>query len=131
MSEFRALGKRVTEFQGFDTFEVDGEVTQIELTTDELTANCPVTGQPDFYELHVVFQPNRLAIETKTFKLYIHSFRNEEAFAEALAARIARDIKEATDCKHVHVLLKQQTRGGIRLSVTATIPNHSEPGVQS
>ena len=130
MSEFRALGKRVTEFEGFDTFEVDGEVSQIELVTDELTTQCPVTGQPDFYELQVIFQPDRLAIETKTFKLYIMSFRDEQAFAEALAARIARDIKAATDCKQVRVLLKQQTRGGIRLSVTAAIPSASEMGVE-
>ena len=29
----------------------------VEFTTDELTALCPITGQPDFYELKLSYRP--------------------------------------------------------------------------
>jgi 7-cyano-7-deazaguanine reductase len=29
----------------------------VEFTTNELTATCPITGQPDFYELKLSYRP--------------------------------------------------------------------------
>ena len=29
----------------------------VEFTTNELTATCPLTGQPDFYELKLIYRP--------------------------------------------------------------------------
>ncbi len=47
--EFVALGHAGSEhYAGLETFENPG-VTHVEMTSDELTAVCPITGQPDFY----------------------------------------------------------------------------------
>jgi len=47
-SEFVALGHAGSEhYAGLETFPNPG-VIEVELTSDELTAVCPVTGQPDY-----------------------------------------------------------------------------------
>ena len=50
--------------------------TVVEFTTNELTALCPITGQPDFYELTLTYRPNGSLIESKSLKLYLWSFRD-------------------------------------------------------
>jgi NADPH-dependent 7-cyano-7-deazaguanine reductase QueF len=45
--EFVALGHAGSEhYAGLETFPNPG-VTRVEMTSDELTAVCPITGQPD------------------------------------------------------------------------------------
>jgi 7-cyano-7-deazaguanine reductase len=43
----------------------------VEFTTSELTATCPITGQPDFYELRLSYRPQESLIESKSLKLYL------------------------------------------------------------
>src|SRR4028118_1153948 len=62
----------------------------VEFTTNELTAICPVTGQPDFYELKFSYRPRERLIESKAIKLYLWGFRARGAFAEDLAALTRR-----------------------------------------
>ncbi len=58
----------------------------VEFSTDELTAFCPVTGQPDFYALTLSYRPAERLLESKALKLYLWGFRDKGAFAEDLAA---------------------------------------------
>ncbi len=37
----------------------------VEFTTNELTALCPITGQPHFYELTLNYRPDESLIESK------------------------------------------------------------------
>ena len=47
--EFVALGHAGSDhYAGLETFENPG-VTRVEMTSDELTALCPFTCQPDMY----------------------------------------------------------------------------------
>ena len=49
-TEFVALGHAGSDhYAGLETFANPG-VAQVELTSDELTAVCPITGQPDLYQ---------------------------------------------------------------------------------
>ena len=93
----------------------------VEFTTNELTATCPITGQPDFYELKLSYRPKDSLIESKSLKLYLARFRNEGAFAEALAVRIKDDVAAALelDRSAVTVTLTQKPRGGITINATA------------
>ena len=46
-TDFVALGQPGSEhYAGLETFANPG-VSRVEMTSDELTAVCPVTGQPD------------------------------------------------------------------------------------
>jgi 7-cyano-7-deazaguanine reductase len=91
------------------------------MTSDELTAMCPVTGQPDLYVASIEYAPDELCLESKSLKLYLARFRNEGAFCEALAVRIRDDVAEALglDQSRVTVTLEQKARGGITITAIA------------
>ena len=120
-TDFVALGKPGSEaFAGIETFPNPG-VSHVDMTSDELTAICPVTGQPDLYVATIEYWPGPLCIESKSLKLYLSSFRNEGAFAEALAVKIRDDAAAALQlaADKVRVTLRQKARGGITITATA------------
>jgi 7-cyano-7-deazaguanine reductase len=121
MQEFVALGNAGSEhYAGLESFPNPG-VGHVELTSDELTAMCPITAQPDLYTATIEYRPGELCLESKSLKLYLARFRNEGAFCEALAVRIRADVAEALrlDVDAVRVTLRQKARGGITITATA------------
>lgn len=120
-AEYKALGKHVTIFEGFDTFPCPPGIGEVTMTSDEVTALCPVTGQPDWYIVSIEYKPNALCIESKSLKLYLQSFRNDGLFCEAFAARIAEDISEAIKPASCKVTVVQKPRGGVSITAVAAI----------
>lgn len=94
----------------------------VEFSTNELTAICPVTGQPDFYELHLSYRPGEKLLESKSLKLYLWGFRDKGIFAEDLAASLLKDLVSACGPGEMTVDLTQQVRGGLRIR---TVVRHS------
>ena len=120
-TEFVALGHAGSEhYAGLETFANPG-VSQVQMTSDELAAVCPITGQPDLYVASIEYSPKDLCLESKSLKLYLSSFRNEGHFCEALAVRIRDDVAEALSLAagDVRVTLRQKARGGITVSATS------------
>ncbi len=111
------LGRQVAveEYGGLDTFPIDRPV-RVKFTTNELQSLCPaVPGiQPDIYEASIEYTAITHAIESKSLKLWLVTFRDRRIFAEHLAIEmhdaIAALAPQVTD---VHIWLKQNTRGGI------------------
>jgi 7-cyano-7-deazaguanine reductase len=87
----------------------------VEFTTNELTALCPITGQPDFYELKLDYRPKGSLIESKSLKLYLWNFRDKGIFAEDLAATLLKDLVAACDPDEMTIDLTQQVRGGLQI----------------
>src|SRR5947199_8663683 len=87
----------------------------VEFSTDELTAICPVTGQPDFYELKLSYRPGQQLLESKAMKLYLWSFRDRGMFAEDMAATLLKDLVAACEPMEMTVELTQQVRGGLKM----------------
>lgn len=85
----------------------------------EYTALCPVTGQPDFGTIVVIYTPDRLCVELKSLKLYIWSFRDEGHFFEQVTNMILDDLVRATRPKQMTVVGKFNVRGGITSTVVA------------
>lgn len=94
----------------------------VEFTTNELTATCPITGQPDFYELELSYRPGELLIESKSLKLYMWGFRERGIFAEDLAATLLKDLVAACDPAEMTVDLIQQVRGGLQIRTVVRHP---------
>jgi 7-cyano-7-deazaguanine reductase len=120
-AEFVALGHAGSEhYAGLETFPNPG-VRHVEMTSDELSAMCPITDQPDFYVAAIEYQPDALCLESKSLKIYLSRFRNEGAFCEALAVKIRDDVAEALElaADKVTVRLTQKPRGGISIVATA------------
>jgi 7-cyano-7-deazaguanine reductase len=120
-TDFVALGQPGSDaYAGLETFENPG-VSHVEMTSDEVTAVCPITGQPDLYVATIEFWPQALCLESKSLKLYLSSFRNEGVFCEALAVKMRDDVAQALELPgdKVRVTLEQKARGGITITATA------------
>jgi 7-cyano-7-deazaguanine reductase len=119
--ELVALGHAGSaHYAGLESFPNPG-VTEVQLTSDELVAVCPITAQPDFYTASIEYRPGSLCLESKSLKLYLATFRNEGVFCEALAVRIRDDVAAALEltAADVRVALTQKARGGITITATA------------
>ena len=96
----------------------------VEFATNELTALCPITGQPDFYELTLTYRPKESLIESKSLKLYLWSFRDRGIFAEDLAATLLKDLVAACEPDEMTVDLTQQVRGGLQIQTVVRHPGN-------
>ena len=118
--DLHALGRAGSDhYVGLETFPNPG-VARVEMTSDELTAVCPITGQPDLYTLTLAYEPAGSCLESKSLKLYLARFRDEGHFCEALAVRIRDDAAAALGlaADRIHVTLRQKARGGITISAS-------------
>jgi len=95
----------------------------VEFSTDELTAICPVTGQPDFYELKLNYRPGTRLLESKAMKLYLWGFRDRGMFAEDMAATLLKDFVAACDPAEITVDLTQKVRGGLEIRTVVRHPS--------
>mgnify|MGYP006136990977 FL=1 len=96
----------------------------IHMEIPEFTCLCPKTGQPDFATLILDYIPDKECIELKSLKLYIWSYRNENAFHEAVTNYILDDIVAAIKPKYMLLTAKFYVRGGIFTNVVA---EHRKP----
>jgi 7-cyano-7-deazaguanine reductase len=120
-TEFVALGSPGSDaYAGLETFPNPG-VSRVEMTSDELTAVCPITGQPDFYTATIEFDPQDRCLESKSLKLYLMGYRDQGHFCEALAVKIRDDVAEALELpvERVRVKLVQKARGGITITASS------------
>ena len=118
------LGRQVDEdeYGRLDTFPVDRPV-RVVFTTEELQALCPaVEGiQPDIYKATISYTAVTQAIESKSLKLWLTTYRDKRIFAEHLAGEMADHIAALGDAvTDIEVTLSQNVRGGIATDVTAT-----------
>lgn len=92
----------------------------VEHVADPFTSVCPRTGHPDFGTVSVRYGPDRLCVELKSLKLYLHDYRGEGIFYEAVTNRICADLAAAMDPRWLVVVTEWRERGGIRSRITAT-----------
>lgn len=82
----------------------------------EFTSLCPKTGQPDFGRIVVRYWPRDCCIESKSWKLYLGSYRNESSFHEECVSQIMRDLVSAADPWRCEVEGQFTPRGGISIN---------------
>jgi len=114
--EAPAIGQKVSDRGGaLDVFNAPERHYETVYESDEVTANCPITSAPDWYTVKIVVgAESELLIESKSLKLYLHSFRDKGIFAEAFAALIADDCAKAIKAP-VYCEVTQKPRGGITI----------------
>lgn len=112
---FETLGNKVTEFKKLETFPTPPGIHQVEMISDEVTAVCPVTGQPDWYVVSITYSPQKRCVESKSLKLYLQNFRNTGHFCEKFAQIICDDLYEVLKPRRIQVQVKQKSRGGISI----------------
>lgn len=93
------------------------ELYLVRVTAPEFTTLCPVTGQPDFAHLVVDYVPAARLVESKSFKLYLASFRNHRGFHEACTLAVAAKIRAAAKPQWLRIAGYWYPRGGIPIDV--------------
>jgi len=91
----------------------------VRLESSEFTCMCPLTGQPDFATIHVDYIPDQKIVESKSFKLYLWSYRNEGVFHEHVTNVILDDLVAALDPHWIKVTGEFAVRGGVGIKVEA------------
>jgi len=83
----------------------------------EFTSLCPKTGQPDFAHLVLDYVPRSWIVESKSLKLFLHSFRNHGAFHEDCTLAIANRVMEAIEPSWLRIGGYWYPRGGMPIDV--------------
>ena len=99
----------------------------VKFNCPEFTALCPITGQPDFAEIVISYIPDVKMVESKSLKLYLHSFRNHGSFHEDCVNTILKDLRKLMDPKYIEVTGLFVPRGGISIHPYA---NWGRPGTK-
>jgi 7-cyano-7-deazaguanine reductase len=102
----------------------------IRLTAPEFTSICPITGQPDFATIIVDYVPGDRLVESKSFKLFLGSFRNHGAFHEDCTVYIHKRLEEGMRPRYLRIVGLWSARGGITIDVTletGSLPPNCHP----
>ncbi len=89
----------------------------VRFTAPEFTCLCPVTGQPDFAHFVIDYLPGKWLVESKSLKLYLHSYRNHGGFHEGTTLDIAKDLIAAIGPKWIRIGGYWYPRGGMPIDV--------------
>jgi 7-cyano-7-deazaguanine reductase len=99
----------------------------VQFNCPEFTTLCPITGQPDFAEIKIMYIPAKRMVESKSLKLYLFSFRNHGDFHEDCVNTIMKDLVKLMQPKYLEVVGLFTPRGGISIYPYA---NYGQPGTR-
>ena len=99
----------------------------VQFNCPEFTSLCPITGQPDFAEIKIMYLPDKKMVESKSLKLYLFSFRNHGDFHEDCVNIIMKDLIKLMEPKYIEVIGLFLPRGGISIYPYA---NYGKPGTK-
>ena len=89
----------------------------IRIDSSEFTCLCPLTGQPDFADIHIEYIADNHCVELKALKNYFWSYRNEGAFHEAVTNKILDDLVDAMNPRFIRLKAVFNVRGGVYTNV--------------
>lgn len=89
----------------------------ITLRTNEFTSLGPVNAQPDFATLIIQYIPAKVILESKSLKLYLQAYRDQETFYEHLVNVILDDLVSVLKPRWCKVTAEFASRGGIAMTV--------------
>ncbi len=99
----------------------------VQFNCPEFTTLCPITGQPDFAEVKILYIPDRRMVESKSLKLYLFSFRNHGDFHEDCINTILDDLVRLMNPRYIEVKGIFVPRGGISIHPYV---NYGRPGTR-
>lgn len=86
----------------------------VSLENREFTCVCPKTGLPDFANVTIQYKPDKWCAELKSFKMYMHFYRDIGIFHEHVVNKILDDFVKACKPRWVYIKGEFNIRGGIK-----------------
>ncbi|MBI3618909.1 NADPH-dependent 7-cyano-7-deazaguanine reductase QueF [Candidatus Peregrinibacteria bacterium] len=128
LQKLTKLGKKASASRTLEVFP-NHEPGKIEVTLrcTEFTCICPLTKQPDFATIEIVYRPNKFVVESKSMKLYLETFRTVGVFHEHLAVDIGKDFVKFVKPLTVDVTVHFNVRGGIAIDAKYHYDQDEEP----
>ena len=83
----------------------------------EFTTLCPITGQADYAHFVIDYVPDQYLVESKSFKLFMSSFRNQGIFHEDCTLQIAKRLIKALSPQWLRIGGYWFPRGGIPIDI--------------
>jgi len=102
-----------------------GEIVDEHLSSALLKSNCPVTGQPDWASLHIVYRGPR--IDRAALLRYLVSFRDHAEFHEQCVERVFVDLLARCRPETLSVEARYTRRGGLDINPWRATPGHAPP----
>ena len=95
-------------------FKFKSKSQYIKIYTKEFIAVCPFSGLPDVAKVKIEYYPKGgLAIELKSLKYYLISFKNVGIYQEEVTKRIHNDLLNILKTKKIKITTKYNVRGGL------------------
>ena len=110
--DFTAFKSDAGQLQGD---EATTELREIRLKSNLLRSNCRVTNQPDWGDIYIYIQGNKLPLADSVAK-YIVSHRTVSHFHEEICEMVFKHLQEAFDPEHLMVACLYTRRGGIDIN---------------
>lgn len=98
-------------------FRHQGRDTLVTFRCTEFTCFCPLTGQPDYATIEINYIPGLRALESKSLRNYLWSYRETGVFHEDLANILLDELFAFLDPKWMKVSVHFNVRGGIAIDV--------------
>ena len=124
VSGLSMLGSQVESPASPETAELEkvpaghaGTLYTVRFVCPEFTSMCPMTGQPDFAHIVIDYIPDAWLVESKSLKLYLHSYRNHGAFHEDCTLDIAKRLVNLLEPKWLRIGAYWYPRGGIPIDI--------------
>ena len=123
LSRLTKLGHSAKAERSLEVFpnHAPGEL-EVTLNCVEFTCRCPLTNQPDYATIDIVYVPDKFVVESKSMKLYLETFREVGVFHEHLAIDIGKDFIKFVKPKSLSVKVNFNVRGGIAISAEWKYP---------
>ena len=95
-------------------FKFNSKKQYIKIYTKEFIAVCPFSGLPDVAKIKIEYYPEgSLALELKSLKYYLISFKNVGIYQEEVTKRIYKDLKKVLKTDKIRITTKYNVRGGL------------------
>jgi 7-cyano-7-deazaguanine reductase len=116
------------EFPEIETWPNQFPGYEIVVDDPEFTSVCPKTGLPDFGNLVIRYEPDRLCLELKSLKEYLQTYRNLGIFQENIVNQVLQDVILWAKPVWAEVKGEFRPRGGISTVIIAKWPRARKTG---
>ncbi|HMD16159.1 MAG TPA: preQ(1) synthase [Terriglobales bacterium] len=110
------------DFPEIETWANQFSGYEIVVDDPEFTSVCPKTGLPDFGNIVIRYEPDRLCVELKSLKEYLQTYRNLGIFQENIVNQVLEDVVRWAKPVWAEVKGEFRPRGGISTVVIARWP---------
>lgn len=94
----------------------------IRITSPELTCICPFSNLPDFGVVEIEYIPQVKCLELKSFKLFLHAFREIKIFHEAITEIIFEAFLIEISPQSARITVEMNPRGNVTTVCTKVFP---------